>query len=237
VISLRRSGADTALPSGATLLRFNDLHAWPGTGSDRLASAAGMRSNQRCYDKGERIYARNEPAHHVYVVIQGAVRASRCLSDGRRHLSAFHLPGEIFGLGTGPIRSLETEAVVKSTMLAVRLEDLEREASIDPGLAWRLCRIAADDLRNAHDHLLVLGRMSAFERVAAFLLEMDRRLFADGIMNLPMSGEDIADYLGLNNATVSRCLTRLQALRIIDLTNRRTVTFLDRAGLREIDAC
>ena len=79
--------------------------------------------------------------------------------------------------------------------------------------------------------------MSAFERVRGILLEMDRRLYTDGIMSLLMSGEDISDYLGLNNAKVSRCLTRLQALRIIDLTKRRTVTFLDRAGLREIDAC
>jgi len=220
---------------GAMLLQTDDDCVCHETQIGLLSRAAGVRSNQRCYSKGERIYARDEPAHHVYAVVQGAVRATHYLSDGRRHLSAFHLPGEIFGLYTREVRSLEAEAVVKTTTLAVRRDDLERAASSDPKLAWRLCNIVADDLRSAQDHLMLLGRKSASERVAAFLLEMDRRLATDGIMSLPMCGMDIADYLGLSNETVSRCLTKLQELRIIDLTKGRTVTFLDRAGLREID--
>jgi CRP-like cAMP-binding protein len=225
-----------AIP-GSMSMRTNSSCSSAETQFGLLSSAARVRSNQRCYKKGERIYARDEPAHYVYAVIKGAVRASHHLSDGRRHLGAFHLPGEIFGLDSDPTRSLETEAVVKTTMLAVRRDDLEREASIDPKLAWGLCNIVSDDLRSAQDHLLLLGRKLALERVAAFLLEMDRRLLTDGIICLPMGGLDIADYLGLSNETVSRCLTKLQTLRIISLSEHRTVTFLDRAGLREIDAC
>ncbi|WP_238736302.1 helix-turn-helix domain-containing protein [Rhodopseudomonas infernalis] len=89
--------------------------------------------------------------------------------------------------------------------LMVSLDDLARETSADPKLAWQLRNIVSDKLRSAHERLLLLGRKSASERVAAFLLEMDRRLVADGIMCLPMCEYDIADYLGLSNETVSRC--------------------------------
>ncbi|ABD06864.1 transcriptional regulator, Crp/Fnr family [Rhodopseudomonas palustris HaA2] len=206
-----------------------------------LGNAAAIRSNTQSFAKGERIYTRNETAHHAHAVLEGAVRASHCLPDGRRHLSAFHLPGEIFGLDSGALRSHETEALVKTTTLAVRLDDLDREAGIDPGLAWGLCNLVAAELRKAREHMVLLGRKSALERVAAFLLEMDRRLATTGAMSkggmsLPMCEHDMADYLGLSSETVSRCLTKLQASRIIVMSKRRTVRFLDRAGLHELDA-
>lgn len=222
--------------AGTMLLQTSVAEVSPETQFVLLSRGAGISSYQRCYRKGDRIYARHDPAHYVYAVVKGAVRASHCLADGRRHLSSFHFPGEIFGLDGGASRSLDADAVVETTMLTVRLEDLERKASLDAKLAWDLCNLVADDLRNARDHLLLLGRKSATEKVAAFLLEMDRRLCGDGMMSLPMCEQDIADYLGLRNETVSRCLTKLQALRIIDLTKGRTVTILDRAGLCGHDA-
>ncbi|WP_322517626.1 helix-turn-helix domain-containing protein [Rhodopseudomonas palustris] len=220
----------------AMIVPTDDCSSWLETHFDLLGNAAAIRSNRQSFTKGERIYTRNETAHHAYAVLEGAVRASHCLPDGRRHLRAFHLPGEIFGLDGDALRSHETEALVKTTMLAVRLDDLDREAGLDAGLAWGLCNLAAGELRKAREHMVLLGRKSALERVAAFLLEMDRRLATKGVMSLPMCEHDMADYLGLSNETVSRCLTKLQALRIIVLSKRRTVRFLDRAGLHEFDA-
>jgi CRP-like cAMP-binding protein len=194
-----------------------------------------LRPTERSYRKGERIYEIDDPAHHVYAVVHGAVRSFRYLSDGRRHLGAFHLPGEMFGLGSGPFRNLETEAVVATTMLSIKRDDLEREANRNASLAFVLCKVTSRDLQNAQDHLLLLGRKSAAERVAAFLLEMDHRLSANGDMDLPMCGRDIGDYLGLTLETVSRCLAQFQALRIICLTQHRRVTLLRRDRLRELN--
>jgi CRP/FNR family nitrogen fixation transcriptional regulator len=193
--------------------------------------------NEFTYKKGTEIYGEKEPADYVYQVKMGAVRSYKLLSDGRRQIGAFHLAGDIFGLENGSEHRFTAEAIVETTVRLIKRRSLELVAESDAIVARNLLSMTTNNLQHAEDHMLLLGRKTSLERVAAFLTEMDRRLTAAGVMALPMSRRDIADYLGLTLETVSRALSRLHELGILGFigTNQRQIKLLDRQQLSGFD--
>ena len=189
------------------------------------------------YGRGTEIFGESEPADYVYQVVDGAVRSYKLLSDGRRQIGAFHLTGDIFGLENSEIHRFTAEAIVDTTVRLVRRTSLEHVAETDVLVARNLLNMTATNLRHAEDHMLLLGRKTSLERVAAFLLEMDRRLTAAGVMALPMCRRDIADYLGLTLETVSRALSYLHGEGILSFLGQtqREIVLLDRVRLAELD--
>jgi CRP/FNR family nitrogen fixation transcriptional regulator len=188
------------------------------------------------YRKDEEIYGEDEPAEYVYQIIRGAVRTYKLLSDGRRQIGAFHLPGDVFGLESGANHRLAAEAIINTTVRLVKRSSLEQAAEVDVRIARKLWSITAGELRHAEDHMLLLGRKNAMERVANFLLEMDRRLAVAGMMALPMCRRDIGDYLGLTLETISRSFSQLQDQGVLGLTGARQVVLRNRQHLRSMDA-
>jgi CRP/FNR family nitrogen fixation transcriptional regulator len=193
--------------------------------------------NEFTYKKGTEIYGEKEPADYVYQVKAGAVRSYKLLSDGRRQIGAFHLAGDIFGLENGGEHRFTAEAIVDTVVRLIKRLSLEMVAESDAMVARNLLSMTTTNLQHAEDHMLLLGRKTSLERVAAFLIEMDKRLTAAGIMALPMSRRDIADYLGLTLETVSRALSRLHQLGTLDFigTNQRQIVLRDRAQLISLD--
>ncbi|WP_454624873.1 helix-turn-helix domain-containing protein [Bradyrhizobium cenepequi] len=204
-----------------------------------MASASNPRMtlNEFSYRKGTEIYGEKEPADYVYQVKTGAVRSYKLLSDGRRQIGAFHLVGDIFGLENRSEHRFTAEAIVDTTVRLVKRRSLELVAKSDAMVAHNLLSMTTNNLQHAEDHMLLLGRKTSLERVAAFLIEMDRRLTAAGVMALPMCRRDIADYLGLTLETVSRALSRLHELRILGFigNNQRQIVLLDRQQLASLD--
>jgi CRP/FNR family nitrogen fixation transcriptional regulator len=208
----------------------------------RLRGELGDLSHRRVcsaehkYSKGIEIFGEAEPADYIYQVIEGAVRSHKLLSDGRRQIGAFHLVGDIFGLENGNLHRFTAEAIVASTVHLMKRESLERVAKTDPAIVRTMLSMTTDNLQHAENHVLLLGRKNALERVAAFLLEMHCRLSPAGVIALPMSRRDIADYLGLTLETVSRSLSALQKkglLKFLDQKQRAIV--LNPAGLAELE--
>ena len=189
------------------------------------------------YKKGNEIYGEKEPAEFVYQVKIGAVRSYKLLSDGRRQIGAFHLAGDIFGLENGCDHRFTAEAIINTTVRLIRRRSLEKVAADDAMVLRNLLSMTTNNLQHAENHMLLLGRKTSLERVAAFLIEMDRRLTAAGVMPLPMSRRDIADYLGLTLETVSRALSRLHELDIIGFigSNQRQIVLLNRRQLASLD--
>jgi CRP/FNR family nitrogen fixation transcriptional regulator len=148
------------------------------------------------------------------------------------------LVGDIFGLEDGDAHRFTAEAVVKTTVRLIRRQTLEAIAETDTVVARNLWSMTSSNLEHAENHMLLLGRKTSLERVAAFLLEMDKRLTAAGIMALPMSRRDIADYLGLTLETVSRALSRLHEAGVLDFTgnNQRGIVLRDRLLLASFDS-
>jgi CRP/FNR family nitrogen fixation transcriptional regulator len=204
----------------------------------RLNSAqARIIASEFNYRKGTEIYGEKEPADYIYQITAGAVRSYKLLSDGRRQIGAFHLVEDVFGLENGSFHRFTAEAIVDTSVRLIRRGSLERVAETDVSIARDLLYMTTDNLQHAEDHMLLLGRKTSLERVVAFLLEMDGRLTAAGIMVLPMCRRDIADYLGLTLETVSRALSKLHEDGILGFLgkNQRQIILLDRLQLANLN--
>lgn len=181
------------------------------------------------YPAGTEIYAQGERSDSLYQVEFGAVRVYRLLADGRRQIAAFHLAGEVFGFEAHGVHHFFAEAIAATGVRAFRLC-----ATAD--FSRHLLPLALQGLVRAQEHLLVLGRQSASERLAAFLIDMAERQGGLEEFDLPMSRADIADYLGLTIETVSRTFTSLRKRGLIALDDTTHVRVLDRAALEDMAA-
>lgn len=191
----------------------------------------------RTIAKDEEIFAEGERAAYFYKVVSGAVRTFKLLSDGRRQIDAFHLAGDIFGMESGDEHRFSAEALGDATIVAYRRCSLEALASSDQAFANQVIASMMRSLERAQDHMLLLGRKHALEKVATFLLVMAERLTDDGQVDLPMSRIDMADHLGLTIETVSRSLTQLERQGIIELpAHRRSIVLRDKAALLRLEA-
>lgn len=173
------------------------------------------------------VYAEGEPAGHVYKVVSGVVRISKLLPDGRRQISAFHTAGDIFGFEADDVHHASAEAVVPVKVVAYKWQSLLTAGVQSASLVRNLLTLTMIGLRHTQEHLLLLGRKNALERVAAFLLEMAGRAEAGAVLELAMSRHDIADYLGLTLETVSRMFAELKELGAIRLDGARRVHLVD----------
>jgi CRP/FNR family nitrogen fixation transcriptional regulator len=218
------------------------INAHPGSRPKALGelgklSRARVILSEFRYNGETKIYGEAEPADYIYQVVDGSVRSYKLLTDGRRQIGAFHLAGDIFGLENGPVHRFTAEAIVDTTVRLMKRCSLENVAETDALVALDLLNMTTINLHHAEDHMLLLGRKTSLERVAAFLLEMDRRLTAAGVMALPMSRRDIADYLGLTLETVSRALSQLHGKGMLGFLGQtqRQIVLLDRVRLAELD--
>jgi CRP/FNR family nitrogen fixation transcriptional regulator len=186
------------------------------------------------YHRGSEIFGEAEPAHYVYRIREGAVRTHMLLSDGRRQIGAFHLPGDIFGVESGEVHRFTAEAILDTTvMIATRGSLFAGLARGDIRIAKNIRDLIARSLEHVENHLLLLGRQTALEKVAAFLVEMDRRTGRPAVVVLPMNRRDIADYLGLTLETISRALSTLRDQGILSVIGpmQREVVLHDRHRL------
>jgi CRP/FNR family nitrogen fixation transcriptional regulator len=186
------------------------------------------------YARDEEIYGEGEPAEFVYRVLSGAVRTYRVLSDGRRQVCDFVLPGEYFGVETSPDHRTTAEALGETAVLAIRRSALSDLARRDIEIAGELWMMSARRLERSQDHILMLGRKNASERVAGFLIDFAGRVEAHDDFELPMSRQDIADYLGLTIETVSRTFSQFEHLGLLKAHNSRRIHLSDRHALKDM---
>jgi CRP/FNR family transcriptional regulator, nitrogen fixation regulation protein len=183
------------------------------------------------FARNSEVFGEDEPADYIYQVVSGAIRISKLMSDGRRQIGAFYLPGDLFGLESDEVHNFAADAIGDCTVRAVKRSVLLAEAPYRTRLVNELWAQTMQHLQRAQEHILLLGRKNAQERIAAFLLDMAARLSRSGDMELPMPRQDIADYLGLTIETVSRTLTQLERDGLIAIPAARRIVFRNRAAL------
>jgi CRP/FNR family nitrogen fixation transcriptional regulator len=206
----------------------------PPVGAAGLSAAFAAAGATMRYRRGAEVFGEGEAAEYFYQVGEGAIRSYKLLTDGRRQIASFHLAGDFFGLEASEAHRFSAEAIADTTVRFARRSAIIAEAAADGDLARELWITTAGSLARAQDHMLLLGRKTAEERVATFLLEMAGRFPAGATVELPMSRQDIADYLGLTIETVSRTLTHLQASRAIELPSSRRIRLRNRAALQRL---
>jgi CRP/FNR family transcriptional regulator, nitrogen fixation regulation protein len=202
----------------------------PGKTNTIALMGAPMR-----FSRNSEIYGEDEPAEYLYQVMSGTVRTYKVLEDGRRQICAFYLPGDIFGFEAGDTHMASAEAVGETHVLVVKRSAIMSRADHETDLARQLWEATAQELRRFQEHMLLLIR-SAEERVAGFLIEMARRSAKTAAVELPMSRQDIADYLGLTIETVSRTFTQLEQLGLIALPASRRVELRNYNALKQLSA-
>ena len=215
-----------------------DQHAFcAGLTSEGLQGLRAIRGSVRV-DPQQTVFREGEPASHVFSLISGTVKLSKLLADGRRQIIGFLFAGDFFGISPGDTYPYTAEAITPTSLCRfseTRLTTLMRET---PELEHRLLDRLVQELAFAQEQMLLLGRMTAREKVAHFLLVLSRRAERRGETPSPvavtMSRLDMADYLGLTIETVSRTLTALKREKLIALPQVGMVDLTDREALRRI---
>lgn len=186
----------------------------------------------------ETLFYEGDPAEALFNVTLGAVKVYKLLADGRRQITGFLFPGDFLGLALHNRYTYSAEAVVSARLCRFQRTALEKLLDEFPMLERRLLQSASNELAAAQDQMLLLGRKTAKERIATFLLSLadreKRRSDPSDIVDLPMSRNDIGDYLGLTVETVSRTFTRLRKTGLIELRGAHHVALLQRDVLMEL---
>ena len=204
-------------------------------GSHGLADAIEFMGIRKWFNRNAEIYTEKEPADYCYKVVTGTVRTYKVVVDGRRQIGAFYLPGDVFGLEPEGQHLFSAEAIVDAEILAIKRNVLISLATRDNGVARDLWTLTAKELHRTQNHMLLLNK-TASERVAGFLLEMAERFQSSDELQLSMSRQDVADYLGLTSETISRMLTRFEKSSVIALPTCRRIVLRNRPVLKRLVA-
>jgi|BEDMetMinimDraft_2_1075160.scaffolds.fasta_scaffold00574_3 CRP/FNR family nitrogen fixation transcriptional regulator len=182
------------------------------------------------------IYPEGSLARDVYKLISGVLRTTKLLGDGRRQIGAFVLPGEWVGFDGRTHHYFGLETVTEASVLVIPRRLLYDRARTEPEIADLVSALLVQSLTSAEERILLLGRKTARERVATFLLDLFRRsdCSLQKPLHVPMSRQDIADYLGLTIETVSRTFSELKRLGVIGMPTAHEVRVRDAAALERL---
>jgi CRP/FNR family transcriptional regulator, anaerobic regulatory protein len=220
----------------APKIDFTGLAVCRGLGREAASNIMAITSLQK-KAAGEMIFMEGDTADSVFEVVRGMLRLHKLLPDGRRQVTGFLCAGHLIGLAPEGSWVYTAEAITDVTLCRYRRPGFERLIDTVPGLARRVLTVTSHELRVAQDQMLLLGRKTAAERVASFLLLMAEQQGGEHAeeINIPMGRTDIADYLGLTVETVCRTLTQLKRNGLINPAHGRII-IRDRDQLEELAA-
>jgi CRP/FNR family nitrogen fixation transcriptional regulator len=176
----------------------------------------------RSYAPKREVVSEDDPANRVYEVISGTICTYKMLREGRRQISGFYFPGDVFGLENSEKHNVAAQAI---TIRVIKKQALTALVSSNPEVADQLLALTVRELTRKQDHLLSLLSTTAEERIISFLIDMVQRTppREDNLIALPMSRQDMADYLGLTIETVSRTLWDLERRGAIKINDLRSI--------------
>jgi len=202
------------------------------------ALEATVKSHRKL-SKGEYLYRVGDPFHSLFAIRSGSTKNCEITADGSVQITGFHLAGELLGMDAISSEQHPCDVVALETTEICELpfDKLEALANEVPGLQHQLWRLMSREIADEEIQLVMLGRMKAEERLATFLLSFSRRLQKLGnsssVLRLPMSRQDLGDYLGLALETVSRLFSRFQEEKLITVQGRN-IKLLDAGRLKTI---
>lgn len=176
------------------------------------------------------LFIEGDPADHVYKVIRGTICLYTLMADGRRQVSRFCHAGDIFGLTAMETYPNTADTLTVASVMCIRRNQLDNEIHSNAAARADLLDVMQDELKSMQKHLLLLGRKTAVERVASFLVSMTEHAMREGkdgqTIELPMTRMDIADYLGITQETVCRVLGQLKKKGVIQVPDSHRIGVL-----------
>ncbi|MDK9703311.1 MAG: fumarate/nitrate reduction transcriptional regulator Fnr [Sulfuritalea sp.] len=210
-----------------------------GLQDDNMALLESVVRRKETYKRGQLLFRAGEHFDFIYAIRGGSVKTSVCTPDGRVQITGFHIAGELLGLSalSAGQYSSEARALETTSVCRVEAERLEELAQQNPTLQYQLMKIMSGQIRQDEELMLLLGRRSAEERLAEYLIGLSRRFAARNFsatqFNLSMSRGDIGNYLGIAEETVCRILARFQNAGLIAI-DRRHVSLVDLGQLQAV---
>jgi CRP/FNR family transcriptional regulator len=190
---------------------------------------------------GQPLFHEGDPATRVFTLTSGTIKLYKLLPDGRRQVTGFMHPGDFLGISVADEHAFTAEALGPAQLCWFARNRFDDFMDGHPEMERELYRLAAHELAAAQQQMVLLGRKSAAERMASFLIMLaekaQRRLRETRFVELPMTRTDIADYLGLTKETVSRVLSLLRRDRLIRLEALDKIEILDRDALEQAADC
>ena len=188
---------------------------------------------------GQALFHEGDPADRVFTLTRGCVKLYKLLADGRRQVTGFMFPGDFMGVSVRDEHAFTAEALGECQLCWIPRTRFDHFVESQQSMERELYRAAAHELAAAQDQMVLLGRKTAAERLATFLLDLSGKAASSdaqpsGGVDLAMSRSDIADYLGITKETVSRVISQFKRDRFIQLESLNRIRILDQAGLREI---
>lgn len=206
---------------------------------DELTSLAKI-THSESLKSGETLFFEGDMSGDCFIVQAGALKLYKLMPDGRRQITGFLFKGDFLGIQAGEEYGYTAEALEPSEACAIPGEKMEALVADYPKLANRLLNLASLELAAAQDQMLLLGRKTAQERIASFLLWLAERARDRGDaanpVRVPMSRSDMGDYLGLTVETVSRTITKLKTSGLISLKEGNRIELADREMLEALAA-
>ncbi|MBK1839118.1 helix-turn-helix domain-containing protein [Azospirillum sp. YIM B02556] len=205
----------------------------PRNPADPLASLG----HSKVYERESTVFGEGDAAGSVFRVMSGMVRLYKMLPDGRRQIIGFLQAGDMMGLAFAAQYLYTAETVTATTIQRIPRLELDALMDAQPAFARKLLSATTSELMAAQDQMVLLGRKTAAEKVATFLLRLSDRKGGKGdehTIDLPMGRSDIADHLGLTTETVSRTLTKLKSTRLIRILVGGKLELLDRDALADL---
>jgi len=210
-----------------------------GLDRDEFEKVASIVQRERPLRKGEALFEIGQPFKSLYAVQSGSVKVYLPTNDGEEQIVGFHMPGELLGfdaLGhdehTCTAVALETSSICE--LPYTKLSEIAKQV---PGLSMHFMQLMGNEIADEHGMMLMLGKKSAEERIASFLISLSARYskrgFSPNQFNLTMSRHDIANYLGLAVETISRCISHMQDEKILS-ADRKYIDILDMPRLRAL---
>lgn len=194
---------------------------------------------KQVYKRGEVLYRVGQPFEYIYAIRSGSVKTYIFTDDGRVQITGFHIAGELIGLSDidSRVYSCEARALETTSVCEVSIDRFQELVERMPSIQYQMLKIMSGEIRHNQELMLLLGKKSAEERVATYLLSLSRRFerrhYSPAQFNLSMSRSDIGNYLGLAEETVCRVLARFQDEGLIT-SQRRQINLNDLEKLKNI---
>ena len=195
-------------------------------------------SDEEEFEDKEAIFLQQEQSKNLYNITKGNVKIYRLLSDGRIQIIGFLYPGDFFGSYKKEKYNYSAESIGDLRLCVFNQQSLDNYLEENMNLAKELLHMTSHELTLAQDRMMVLGKMNASERVAKFILNISKQRLRIGWQNnpisIPMTRQDIADYLGLTLETISREFSKLKAANTIKFLTSKQIYITDRDKLSSI---
>lgn len=200
--------------------------------------ASQFTNNERLIKAGKPLFHEGDTAEYIYQIVEGVVRSSKLLANGRRQILSFGYPGDLVGMSHDGVYHSECEAISEVKLRAIPKNAYNGSLPADPAIFGELLRYASNEIANMQEHFMMLGCKTATEKIASFLVALAERT-GQQVENeicflLPMKRADIADFLGVTIETVSRTMTKLRKAGIINLPDPHSVCVCKLPALRNL---